>query len=76
MLFPDEEISTFLTGVSRLRLVLLDMFLKQVRILQDLPALETNHLSADCVLGVVGPQTRLLHKLSRAELAVIIFLSS
>ena len=35
----------------------------------------TCHLSAHGVLGIVGPQTRLLHKLSRAEFAVIIFFS-
>ena len=75
LLLSDEEISALLTGVSRLTPVLLDVFLELVRVIQDLPALETDHLAGHRMLGVVSPETRLLDKLPGAEFAVVVFLS-
>ena len=76
LLLPDEEISTLLTGVPRLAPVLLHVLLEEVRVLQDLPTLEADHLTGHRVLGVVSPETRLLDKLPGTELAVVVLLCS
>lgn len=75
LLLPHEELPTSLTGVLGVVLVLLRVLLHLLLVLHDLATLQAYHLAPHGVLSVVSPQTWFLDKLSRTELAVVIFLS-